>query len=49
MTEREALQQEYYKARRERMAAKEYYDATVCEEQRLAQRIWKLLRPADDA
>lgn len=46
---KEALRNAYYKARRERMAAKEHYDRTVCEEQRLAHKLWQLLDPPDAA
>lgn len=42
------LQYAYYNARRTRIAAREHYDAAVCEEQRLAQKLWNLLKPEDD-
>lgn len=45
----ETVREDYYKARRARIAAREHYDATVCEEQRLAHRLWQLIDPPDGA
>lgn len=47
--EPETMRETYYKARRARIAAREHYDATVCEEQRLAQKLRRMLNVPDGA